>query len=144
MAYLIRQIDGMAHAELLHYMNGFEPTVFPPLKSKHLSHGLWWIAQIEDGTAIGFAGLVPMTPFLDVGFLKRSYVLPQHRGRGLQRDFIRLREERARDLGMRLLVTDVGGDNVSSRLNLEDSGYKVCDPEQPWGPPGSTYFVKRL
>ena len=43
-----------------------------------------------------------------------------------------------------MLVTDVGGDNLHSQRNLERAGFSRCDPEQPWGPPGSVYFRKSL
>ena len=142
--YQIRRIDGMEHIDLLHYMNGFEPGRFPELQSLHFTKGLWWIAQIQDGTVVGFAGLVPCAPFDNVAYLKRAYVLPQHRGNGLQRDFIKVREEAARALGMRQIVTECCGDNLASQANLRHEGYVECTPEQPWGEPGSIYFVKRL
>ena len=43
-----------------------------------------------------------------------------------------------------MLVTDVGGDNLHSQRNLERAGFSRCNPEQPWGPPGSVYFRKSL
>jgi GNAT superfamily N-acetyltransferase len=143
LTYWITQVDGMAHADLLNFMNSLEPA-FPPLKSRHLAKGLWWLAQIEDGTVIGFAGLVMMTPFTGVGYLKRGYVLPDHRGHGLQRSFIRKREEIARHIGLTMLATECAAANLASQANLRQEGFEECDPEQPWGAPGSIYFVKRL
>lgn len=144
MIYSIRRIDGMEHTDLLHYMNSFEPERFPQLQSKHFTHGLWWIVQIPDGTVVGFAGLVPFTPCDDVGYLKRAYVLPDHRGYGLQVDLIRAREAMARSIGMRQLVTECAADNVASAANLRHEGFVETTPEQPWGEAGAIYFVKRL
>lgn len=145
MTHFIREIDGMEHAELLHLMNGFEPERFPKLKSRHLSHGLWWIAQeIETNIAIAFAGMVPFFESCDgVGYLKRAYVLPQYRGQGLQREFLRIREERARQIGWHLLVSECRN-NPPSQKNFLLAGYETFTPEQPWGEHGSIYFRKRL
>lgn len=140
---IILEVDGLEHCDLLHYMNGFEPERFPPLKSRHLVDGQWWLA-IDGKTAVGFAGMVPFfTMRDDIGYLKRAYVLPDYRGRGLQRRFMRLREAKARHLNYRLLVSECK-DNQPSERNFLAEGYQRFDPEQPWGEPGSTYFIKRL
>lgn len=139
----IRAVDGMAHCDLLHYMNGFEPERFPPLKSKHLAHGHWWLA-IDDNVAVGFAGMVPFFEQSDgIGYLKRAYVLPQYRGRGLQRSFMRLRESKARELGYHLIVSECAN-NPPSERNFLAEGFEAFTPEQSWGEVGSVYFRKRL
>ena len=144
MSHWIRKIDGMEHYELLHIMNGFEPEIFPPLQSRHLVHGHWWIAQEEvTNIAVGFAGLVEMTPFDGVGYLKRAYVLPQYRGQGMHSQFLRVREQAARDLGWHLVVSECANRNVASAKNFTRAGYLQCDPEQPWET-GAIYFSKRL
>lgn len=144
MSYFVHQIDPMAHIDLLHYMNAFEPERFPELQSKHFARGFWWIAQEYDTNyCIAFAGLVPFDPFPGVGYLKRAYVLPQYRGQGLQLSFMRLRERKARELGWHMLVSECK-DNPRSEDNFIRAGFKRCDPEQPWGEPGSVYFMKQL
>ena len=121
---------------------GKEPA-FPQLKTRHLADGLWWFAQVPDGTVIAFAGMVPMVPFDRVGYLKRAYVLPDHRGAGLQLKFLNLREEKARELGWRMLVSECK-DNPPSQANFIRAGFERFDPEQPWGESGSIYFRKNL
>lgn len=142
--YYIREIDPIVSADALHWLNEMEPGAFPPLEQKHFERGYWWMAYSLDGHAAGFAGIVPMEPFPHTGFLKRGYVLPDHRGNGLQMKFIRLREQKARKVGWTTIVTDVGSINSYSQTNLERAGYVRCNPEQPWGPKGSAYYVKRL
>lgn len=139
----IREVDGIANAEIIRGLNGREPDTFPSLEDRHLTNGSWWVAE-ADGAAVGFAGIVSMAPFPSVGYLKRGYVDPDYRGRGLQLEFIRLREQKARELGLTILVSECAAINRPSRRNFERSGFVECNPEQCWGAPGSVYFIKRL
>jgi GNAT superfamily N-acetyltransferase len=141
--YFLREVDSVAYAVVLRRLNALEPR-FPPLEDQHLEHGHWWLGHDCDERIIGFAGLVPFVPFVLVGYLKRALVLPPHRGQGLQRLFLAVREAKARSLGWTMLVTECVGDNLHSQQNLERAGYARCVPEQRWGEPGSVYFVKTL
>jgi hypothetical protein len=123
-----------------------EARQFPGLENRHMLRGYWWLAYTEQGEAVGFAGMVPFVPFdrLGVGFLKRSYMKPGFRG-GMQAAFLALREDKARMLGWKMLVTDAGVDNLHSQRNLEAAGYIRCEPEQPWfEQPASVYYEKVL
>lgn len=142
-AHQIEEIDGVAFAELLRNLNAQEPSRFPALQPRHFASGYWWLARAADRTIVGFAGLVPMVPFPGVGYLKRAYVSPAHRGRGLQREFMKVREARARQLGWGLLVSECA-DNPHSEANFRRAGYEQCEPEQSWGAAGSVYFVKHV
>jgi RimJ/RimL family protein N-acetyltransferase len=144
MSYFVREIDGMEHADLLHHMNCFDAS-FPPLTSKHLSRGYWWIAQEYDSNVvIAFAGLVPFfEPNDGVGYFKRAYVLPEYRGQGLQLSFMRLREAKARLLKWRMLVSECEPDNLASAKNFKAAGFEEFIPEQPWYG-DSLYFKKML
>lgn len=137
----IREIDGVACAAQLRALNALEPK-FPELQERHFTTGHWWLALAGTEVA-GFAGLVPFVPFALVGYLKRALVLPPHRGQGLQRRFLAVREAKARALGWTTIVTDAGINNVNSQRNLEAAGYVRCEPEQRWYEP-SAYFVKYL
>lgn len=143
-AYQIQPVNGTSAAEVLHYLNAMEPELFPRLEPRHIEKGYWWLARDAKRSIVGFAGLVPMTPFDGVGYLKRAFVLPPHRGRGIQQKFLTVREEWARTLGWTMLVAEAGPDNHISVSNLERAGFDRCNPEQCWGAPGSIYFVKRL
>ena len=143
-AYFTREVDGVAYAGPLRRLNALEPERFPDLQDHHLSNGHWWVGFTGDGTIIAFAGLVGMHPFPNVGYLKRAYVLPRYRGGGLQAQFLRARERKARELGWTMLVTECASDNAHSMRNLERAGFVRCEPEQCWGAPGSIYFKKTL
>src|SRR5579859_4595208 len=142
--FIIREVDGETHSEVLRYLNAMEPERFPPLQDRHLAHGYWWLARTWERSIIGFAGLVPMTPFHGVGYLKRAFVVPTFRGQGLQLFFMRARENKARELGWTKLVSEVAVDNERSIANFLKAGFIQVEPEQKWGAPGSVYFVKRL
>jgi GNAT superfamily N-acetyltransferase len=141
--YVIREVNGTATAEVLRYLNSKAPDRFPPLEPRHLEQGHWWLVRTWERSIVGFAGMVPMIPFQHTGYLKRAYILPEHRGKGLQIKLMRLREAKARDLGWTTLVGECS-QNPPSEANFIKAGFEVCDPEQKWGAAGSIYFVKRL
>ena len=145
MPYRIVEVDGYepAIAVQLHAFNHCVPEVFPPLKPHHLENGFWWLVYL-DAEAIAFAGLVPFEPFPKTGYLKRSYVSPDHRGNALQLRLLGVREQKARELKWTHLVSECKLKNIPSANNLIRAGYTLCEPEQPWGEPGSIYWVKEL
>lgn len=105
-------------------------------------YGHWWIAWLKDRAA-GFCGLKISQSSPGDGYLHRAGVLAQHRGNGLQRRFIRVREALARELGMSRMVTDTT-DNVASANSLMSCGYRLYTPEGPWAFSSSLYWQKPL
>lgn len=138
--YRFIETDGEAAAEVLRNMNALGR--FPELTDLHLCDGWWWLLKDSAGTLCGFAGLLDLTPFPGVGYLKRAYVSPDHRGHGLQFKMIEARVEKARELGWHMVVAETT--SPYSARNLAAAGFEGCSPEQPWGEPGSLYFVKHL
>lgn len=142
MSYIILPVDGATFAKEIIAFNQMVPA-WPDLTQAHLTEGFWWFASL-DGNPIGFAGLTKMHPFDGVGYFKRAYVMPPHRGRGLQMRFMAAREEKARHLGWHMLVSECAANNARSIVNFERFGFERCSPEQTWGEPGSVYFMKRI
>ena len=104
--------------------------------------GFWWVAY--DGTEpVGFASLYASNRWSDAGYLSRAGVTRSHRGRGLQKRLIRVRERRARDLGWRWLITDTWN-NPPSQNSLIACGYRTFTPSKPWAGDGVTYWRKKL
>lgn len=136
-------VDGTRAAEVIHYLNA-QCAEFPALSEKHLTRGYWWLARTANKSIVGFAGLVPMAPFDNVGYLKRAYVSEPHRGKGLQLKFLRLREAKAREIGWTMLTAECGVENAASASNFIKASFSVCEPEQEWGAKNSIYFCKRL
>jgi hypothetical protein len=139
--YELREVSGAAPeiADALRYLNSHEPT-FPPLTDDHLANGFWWL--IESDETVGFTGMVPFLPFAGVGYLKRCYVNPLHRGNGLQIRSLFVREARAKKLGWKQLVSETT--SIQSAGNFVKAGYEAVIPEQKWGAEGSMFFAKTL
>lgn len=90
----------------------------------------WWIAYQGQEPA-AFAGMSQTVAHKDVGYLKRSGVLHEHRGQGLQLRLIRAREALARKLGWTVMVTDTTN-NPASANTIIKAGYRLYSPEYPW------------
>jgi GNAT superfamily N-acetyltransferase len=143
MLYSIHEVDGATHAAMIDTFNKLAPDRFPPLEPRHYTDGYWWLAYLEE-TPVAFAGMVPLEPFPNIGYLKRCYVLPDHHGHGLQFRLMATRELKARQLGWTHLVSECGRDNTWSANNFRRAGFDPCEPEQRWGAPGSIYWIKAI
>lgn len=141
--YRVREVDGCEYAETIRRLNGMAPETFPPLTDNHLENGFWWLVDKADDVPVAFAGMVPFEPFPNIGYLKRAFVLPDHRGGGLQSRLIMARECKARQLGWTHLVSECSASNTHSATNFARSGYSICEPEQPWAI-NSIYWLKAL
>ena len=104
--------------------------------------GLWWI--VEDGDhPVGFAGLVASRRYMGVGYLCRSGILHDYRGRGLQKRLIRVRIAKARRMGWQWLISDTF-ENPPSANSLIKCGFQTFTPADPWGFKGAIYWRKSL
>jgi RimJ/RimL family protein N-acetyltransferase len=144
MLYRITEADTESPCAIaaIHRLNRMQPDVFPELEDRHFD-GYWWFAYFE-GEVVAFAGIVEMSPFANIGYFKRAYVMPDHRGHGLQSRFMSLREAKARDLGWTHLVSECAKNNRASAANFARAGFTRCNPEQKWGAPDSVYWLKSL
>jgi GNAT superfamily N-acetyltransferase len=109
--------------------------------------GYWWLVwptAYQEG-AVAFAGMRPSLQWDDRGYLCRVGVLPWHRGHGLQRRLLRVREAKARRLGWTSVHTDTT-DNIPSSNSLIKAGYTLFRPALRWGPHahGTLYWRKAL
>lgn len=103
----------------------------------------WWWVMWDEATPIGFAGMHPSKAWLDTVYLCRCAVAPRARGMGLQKRLIRVREKKARQLGMQWMVTETWR-NPASANSLIACGFKMFLPHRPWASNESTYWRKRL
>jgi GNAT superfamily N-acetyltransferase len=97
--------------------------------------GWWWIAYC-DGRLAGFAAMLQSSKTPEAVYLARAGTLEAFRGRGLQKKLIRERLKFAKDLGMT--------DNVASANALIATGFKMFDPDDPWGLSNTLYWRKSL
>lgn len=135
----IKAVDGAKHADTL---LDLQLTILPYDTPADPRRGWWWIVYDGD-RPVGFAGLYRSSRWNDAGYLCRSGVLPSHRGRGLQKRLIRVRERRARAERMNWLISDTY-ENPPSSNSLIACGYRTYEPSDPWGADGVTYWRKHL
>ena len=103
-------------------------------------HGHWWLAF--HGTApVGFAGVIPSTHVFNAGYFCRVGVLGKHCGHRLQLRLMRAIEARARLNGWCSIISDTT-DNVYSANNFIRAGYRLFEPEYPWGWTNTLYWRK--
>jgi len=106
------------------------------------NHGYWWIAT-QDGVDCAFAGLVSSPWWSDCGYLIRCGVVPDMRGQGLQKKFIRVRIRQAKALKMNWVITSTY-DNPASANSLIACGFKMFDPTKPWMAAHTSYWRLKL
>lgn len=104
--------------------------------------GHWWIAY--DGTRpVAFCGLRGVGDPVYAGYLCRAGVIPEYRGRGIQKRLIRVRERKAKALGWPEVISDTNL-NPASANSLIACGFRTYTPEEPWGFETATYWRKPL
>jgi GNAT superfamily N-acetyltransferase len=145
MLYRIREVDASEDdiAETIREFNKMEPQ-WPALRDNELEgeHCYWWLAYL-DKDPVAFAGVVPSYRYENAGYLKRSGVLPDHRGHGLQKRFFKVREQKARKIGWTMLVSETT-DTIWSGNNFIRAGYMMFEPSERWAFKNSLYWKKVL
>jgi len=104
--------------------------------------GWWWVLYCDD-QPIGFCSLRPSAYWLDTLYLCRAGVLPQYRGKGLQKRLIRVRERYAKRLNVNWLISDTYN-NPASTNSLIRCGFQMYIPTKKYGAEGTCYWRKRL
>lgn len=122
--------------------NSLQVAVFSNGEHRDPNKDHWWLALVHDQPA-GFACLRVMDS--KIAYLALAGVLPKYRGRGIQKRLIKLRENYARALGCKVMITYVAWANWPSANSLIRAGYKIYTPAgKPWGLKYSLYFQKDL
>jgi GNAT superfamily N-acetyltransferase len=144
--YRVREVDASDEdiAEIIHNFNNTSHPKFPVLKPEELEGNdcYWWLAY-RGRTPVAFSGLVPSRLYPNAGYLKRSGVLPEYRGNGIQLRFFRARESKARKIGWNMLVSETVTENWASANNFIRAGYKLFEPKEKWAR-DSIYWKKEL
>lgn len=122
-------------------LNDMDRVAFPGLEPYRKMGALWWVAEDNLGPA-AFAGLKDVGH--STGFLCRVAVQKAYRGTGLHKKLIRVRERKARAMGLTWVITYVSPFNLKSANNLLACGYKLYSPENPYGVDGALYLRKKL
>lgn len=117
---------------------------FPYDKPCRPEVGYWWVLW-DDNKVAGYCGLCD-SPKDDgsVAYLCRAGVMPEYRGRRLQRRLIKVRLSYAARLGYQEVVTDTRWDNVESSNSLAACGMKLYRPLYPWSYSNALYWYRKL
>jgi putative acetyltransferase len=86
---------------------------------------LFAVARDAAGTALGCGAIVVMPGY---GEIKRMYVRPQARGRGLARRLIESLEAKAMERGCRTFMLETGPAQAEALILYERLGYQYCGP----------------
>jgi len=137
----IKHIDTSV-GENIELLNKLQRECLPSDTLYDVRLGDWWIA-VQNGKAVGFAGIVRYARWIDTGYLCRSGVVRGARGHGIQKRLIRVRALFARKMVWAWLITDTY-DNPPSSNSLISCGFKLFNPSVEWGAKGTLYWRKKL
>jgi GNAT superfamily N-acetyltransferase len=98
-----------------------------------------FIVGYEDGVAVCCGGIKRLDD--EACEIKRMYVAPQARGRGVARTLLGALEERARVMGYRIARLDTGPKQPSAQHLYESSGYTTIENFNK--NPVATYFGEK-
>jgi GNAT superfamily N-acetyltransferase len=140
--YRIREVDGHDDEIADTLADLHRLTFFESAPTPEFDWGYWWLAYHEH-VPVAFGGLVPSTHASNAGYFCRVGVMDRHRGRALQLRLMRATECRARRKGWCCIISDTT-DNVVSANNFIRVGYRLYQPEYPWGSPNTLYWQKSL
>lgn len=103
---------------------------------------LFAVARLEDGSAVG-CGAVVLTP--EYGEIKRMYVKPELRGKGVAASVLGLLEQEAAARGCTRLTLETGPYQEAALALYAREGYERCErygdyPDDPY----SVFMHKRL
>jgi GNAT superfamily N-acetyltransferase len=82
-----------------------------------------FLVGYDDGEAVAIGGVRPLGP--DVAEIKRMYVAPGARSRGVGRALLAALEDAARELGYARVRLDAGAEQRHSRALFADAGYRA-------------------
>lgn len=103
----------------------------------------YWIHLTDDGKLIGFCGIRPSAQWQNTGYLLRAGVYPEFRGKGIQKQYIKLRIRYAKKQGWEWLITDAR-QNPASVNNLIACGFRMYSPSNPWSFKDATYWRRKI
>jgi hypothetical protein len=140
--YRIREVDGQDDDVAdtladLHRLTFFDGASIPEFDGGH-----WWLVFFE-AMPVAFAGLVPSTRASNAGYFSRVGVLQKHCGNRLQLRLMCAMEARAKHNGWSCVVSDTT-DNLTSANNFIRAGYRLYQPQYPWGWPNTLYWRKSI
>lgn len=113
-------------------LDAYQDTLYPP-ESRHAleiaslkqSNVLFAVARDSEGNAIGCGAIVLNAEF---GELKRMYVSPRGRGKGVARKLMTMLESRAADSGCKVIRLETGPYQAEALALYASAGYQRRGP----------------
>ena len=102
-----------------------------PILLEHIEDSWWWFA-LDGATPVAYAAFSDGKHHgyqAQRAFMSRVGVAPTHRGHGLQRRLLSVRERAAAKAGFTRAVSYTSYSNVVSSNNLARSGYRLWVPK---------------
>lgn len=140
----IVKVNG-ANIEIQKTIRWMDAEVFPTDFPVTFASGTIWFIGCEDedieyrfvGDPCCYAGWRPHYPMSSVGelhwappygFLYRAGVLPHSRGKGFQKELIKVREDSMREMKIKKSITYTETFSIASMKSLMAAGYKPYEP----------------
>jgi putative acetyltransferase len=119
-----------------------ESNHYLPLDALRAPEVLFLVARTADGVAIGTGAIVANDDWAEI---KRMWVDPVQRGKGLSKRLLGMLEAHVSDLGIRTVRLETGIHNTEALGLYERMGYLVRDAFAPYAPdPLSVFMEKQL
>jgi putative acetyltransferase len=113
-----------------------------PLDALREAHVRFLVGRNDDSRAVATGALVLFGNWAE---LKRMWVVPEMRGRGISRAMLELLETNAREAGVRWLRLETGIENHAALALYQRAGFTRCDPFGDYRPdPLSVFMQKEL
>jgi GNAT superfamily N-acetyltransferase len=140
MTHTIRKATKRDHPALLTLL----ADVLDPLDHRSVLKDEWWLA-FAGAVPVAFACAAPAgASWPNAAFMALSGVTKAHRGHGLQKRLLRVREAWARSVGYTVAITYTAHSNNASSNSLISAGYKLYRPASEWGMDHALYWRKNL
>ena len=99
-----------------------------------------WLAY-DDASVVGCIALRPLPKLEQAGEIKRMYVKPEARGRGIAERLLKALEDYAAEAGYRALYLDTKDDLTTAIRFYQRHGYEACERYNE--NPQATMFMRK-
>lgn len=132
---------------LLHDGERYSASLYPaesnhilPVEALRADNVRFVVARDECGAVVGTGALVLFDGWAEV---KRMWVVPSERGKGVSKAILGDLEARARGAGVRLLRLETGVKNDAALALYSRAGFTRCAPFADYGPDPLSVFMKK-
>jgi len=132
---------------LIDALDAYQRPMYPPeshhgidLEALSRPNVLFAVARDASGRAIACGAIVLESGY---GEIKRMYVMPEERGRGIARALLRFLEEAAAARGVASFALETGNRQHEAIALYEHAGYVNCEPFGEYQPDPHSVFMRK-